>query len=73
MVASADFRKVPSTPVGPNPSMISLVNLNGTVSGVGRIFDCSNANPKSMWITSAVCSKKQNSKKMITELMIKMT
>ena len=47
MVASADFLKVPSIPLGPNPSIISRVSLNGTVSGVGKILPCSKAIPKS--------------------------
>lgn len=37
--------KTPSTPMEPIPSMTSLVNRNGTVSGVGRILPCSNAIP----------------------------
>ena len=47
MVASALLRKVPSTPLGPKPSMMSLVSLNGTVSGVGNILPCSKAMPRS--------------------------
>ena len=53
-VVSAHFLKVPSTPQGPKPSMISRVSLKGIVSGVGKIFPCSNAMPRSMCITSAV-------------------
>ena len=36
----------PSTPVSPIPSTKSRVRRNGTVSGVGRNFPCSNATPK---------------------------
>lgn len=37
--------KTPSTPVVPIPSTMSLDNLKGTVSGVGRILPCSKATP----------------------------
>lgn len=37
--------KTPSTPVMPIPSTMSLDNLKGTVSGVGRILPCSKATP----------------------------
>ncbi|KAE9539512.1 hypothetical protein AGLY_004764 [Aphis glycines] len=40
------FRKVPSMPQIPMPSTISLVSLNGTVSGVFNKVPCSNATPK---------------------------
>jgi hypothetical protein len=35
----------PSIPDTPMPSSTSLVSLNGTVSGVGRIWPCSKAIP----------------------------
>lgn len=43
---STHLLKTSSTPVIPIPSTMSLVNLNGTVSGVGRILPCSKATPK---------------------------
>lgn len=43
---STHLLKTPSTPVMPIPSTMSLVSLNGTVSGVGRILPCSKATPK---------------------------
>ena len=43
ITASADFLKVPSTPHGPNPSIMSRVSRKGTVSGVGKLFDWSKA------------------------------
>lgn len=42
----AHLLKTPSTPVMPMPSTMSLVSLKGTVSGVGRVFPCSNATPE---------------------------
>lgn len=45
-VQNSYFRKVPSMPQIPIPSTISLVNLNGTVSGVFNKVPCSNATPK---------------------------
>lgn len=38
--------KTPSTPVMPMASTMSLDSLKGTVSGVGRVFPCSNATPE---------------------------
>lgn len=36
---------IPSTPEAPIPSTMSLVNLKGTVSGVGKTRPCSKAIP----------------------------
>ena len=38
VVASATATNMPSVPKGPNQSTISLVNLNGTVSGTVKHF-----------------------------------
>lgn len=45
MVSSQQRRIVPSTPETPMPTSMSLVSLNGTVSGVGSTFPCSKAIP----------------------------
>lgn len=45
IVLSHVLRKIPSTPLTPNAATMSRVKRNGTVSGVGRHLDCSNAIP----------------------------